>query len=57
MTNNDIDTVGSMEYEYIEKKWPTERFTLIKFNNRLEKLCENLNINSTRVMKYHPENV
>ena len=51
MTNNDIDT-GSMEYEYVIKRnGSTEKVYFDKINNRLEKLCSNLSINSTRVTR------
>ena len=51
MTNNDIDT-GSMEYEYVIKRnGTTEKVYFDKINNRLEKLCSNLSINSTRVTR------
>ena len=51
MTNNRIDS-GGMEYEYVVKRnGSQEKVYFDKINNRLEKLCENLSINSTRVTR------
>ena len=51
MTNNEIDT-SSMEYEYVLKRnGSQERVYFDKINYRIEKLCSNLNINSTRVTR------
>ena len=51
MTNNGIDS-GVMEYEYVVKRnGSQEKVYFDKINNRLEKLCKNLSINSTRVTR------
>ena len=51
MANNEIDT-SSMEYEYVIKRnGSQEKVYFDKINHRIEKLCENLNINSTRVTR------
>jgi ribonucleotide reductase alpha subunit len=51
MTNNRIDS-GGMEYEYVVKRnGSQEKVYFDKINNRLETLCENLSINSTRVTR------